>query len=329
MQRIALTFLALTLLICTGCPPPERVDLTPLPKPITSTGQRPGPTIIPPQPPRSSGTIGGVEIASLMPRGGIERGKWQAIIVHHSANAIDTPQGMDAWHRQRGWDGLGYDFVIGNGVNYPDGRVFVGHRWTQQLVGAHTKAGAGVYFGVPRPSNFFNERGVGICLIGNFENTRPTGKQMQSLQLLIQWISSQTGISTARVYGHGEVTHKTQCPGKFLRPELAQIRRNGVRVARFDREQADRLAAQIELNLPGAKSNADDLLALAALGPADADSSDGLDPGFDGSDLAWETRAGTSELPLGRFAPPTQRVEFMPFYWLGMRVVGGLDSYQE
>lgn len=279
MQRIAFPFFfATALLICTGCPQPDRVDLVPLPTPITTTGQRPAPPMVKPPPPRSTGTIGGVEIANLMPSGGIQRGHWQAIVVHHSANAIDTPQGMDAWHRQRGWDGLGYDFVIGNGVNYPDGRVFVGHRWAQQLVGAHTKAGAGVYFGVPRPSNFFNEHGVGICLIGNFEETRPTPRQMQSLQLLIQWISAQTGVSTARVYGHGEVTHKTQCPGRYLRPELAQIRRNGVRVAHFDREQAEELAARLELQIPGVEADADDVMSLAALGTLEPLSADPFPP---------------------------------------------------
>lgn len=271
MQRIAAALLLLGLLSLTGCPPENNQDMTPLPDPLANSGQRPGPVYVQPTPQAPSGrNIGGVDVRALVPRGGIQRGHWQVIVVHHSANAKDTPQGMDAWHRQRGWDGLGYDFVIGNGVNYPDGQVFVGHRWAQQLVGAHTKAGAGLYFGVPRPPNFFNERGIGICLIGNFEEQNPTPRQMQTLQLLIQWLSSQTGIHTAYVYGHGEVTHKTQCPGRYLKPQLAAIRRNGLRVAGLEPLEAQQLAGRMDLADFRTQVSGDDLLQMAQVARANA-----------------------------------------------------------
>ena len=62
------------------------------------------------------------------PSGGIKR-RWQTIVIHHSASSRDTPAGMDAYHRNtRGWkNGLGYHFVIGNGVNTADGKVYVGN----------------------------------------------------------------------------------------------------------------------------------------------------------------------------------------------------------
>ena len=122
---------------------------------------------------------------------------------------------MHAYHLQRGWEnGLGYHFVIGNGVGYTDGKVFVGPRWKKQQPGAHCKAGAGTYFGVRRAGNFFNDNGIGICLIGNFENGRPTAKQQATLKKLILHLCRETGISPKRVYGHGEVTHGTLCPGR-------------------------------------------------------------------------------------------------------------------
>ena len=39
---------------------------------------------------------------------------------------------IDHWHRDRGFDELGYHFVIGNGTNSGDGQIEVGPRWTKQ-----------------------------------------------------------------------------------------------------------------------------------------------------------------------------------------------------
>ena len=160
------------------------------------------------------------------PPGGIRRGLWKVIVVHHSANSVDTPESMDNYHRNvKHWSrGLGYHFVIGNGVKTSDGQIYVGPRWKSQCEGAHCKSDSGKYFGVWRPRNYFNEHGIGICLIGNFEKSSPTRKQIASLQRLISFLCAQTGISPYTVYGHGEVTHRTACPGKNLQRELAQVR---------------------------------------------------------------------------------------------------------
>jgi hypothetical protein len=123
---------------------------------------------------------------------------------------------MDSWHRQRGWAGLGYHFVIGNGTGYPDGQLYVGSRWREQQTGAHCKCAAGRYLGVWRPGNFFNERGIGICLIGDFDQGRPTARQWQTLRDLIAVLISEADIDPSQVYGHGEITHRTACPGRNL-----------------------------------------------------------------------------------------------------------------
>ena len=48
---------------------------------------------------------------------------WRYIVIHHSATASGNAAEFDREHRARGWDGLGYHFVIDNGVGGPDGRV--------------------------------------------------------------------------------------------------------------------------------------------------------------------------------------------------------------
>jgi len=153
---------------------------------------------------------------------------WQAIVVHHSSTPRDTPQSMNAYHLRRGWEnGLGYHFVIGNGVNYPDGKVYVGPRWKAQISGAHCKTGSGRFFGTRRPSGYFNDHGVGICLIGDLEHGRPTQKQLESLGELLAFLCDELDISPTNIHGHGEVTGKTKCPGKLT--DMNGIRRLAAR----------------------------------------------------------------------------------------------------
>lgn len=230
MQRIALAGCLLALLVA-GCQTPERhSNLGPVPAPLLSTRPPPvvspipppppEPQVIPTPPPRRST----VTAADIRPLRSIAPGRWKTIIVHHSGSDASTPQGMDSWHRQRGWAGLGYHFVIGNGVNYPDGQLFVGPRWRLQQTGAHCKSSAGTYLGAWRPNNFFNEHGIGICLIGDFEKDRPTARQLQTLEDLITVLIQEADINPSNVFGHGEVTHKTACPGRYM--NMAQLRRN-------------------------------------------------------------------------------------------------------
>ena len=159
-----------------------------------------------------------------MPPGGITN-KWECVVIHHSDSDKSTPQGIDSWHRQRGWDCIGYDFVIGNGVGYPDGEVYVSPRWTKQMTGAHCKV----------PGNFYNEHGVGICLVGDLDKHAPTKRQMQSLAKLVTFLTSKCGIPISKVLTHGGVTHKTRCPGQYF--NLASLQRQLSAVSMGDEEE--------------------------------------------------------------------------------------------
>lgn len=138
------------------------------------------------------------------------RRSWQYIVVHHSASATGNAAAIDRWHRDRGFDGLGYDFVIGNGTGSGDGVVEVGYRWKQQLVGAHAKTAG----------NFMNEHGIGICLVGDFTRTKPTAAQMRSLDRLCTFLAQYCGIPAAALRMHGDVK-STECPGKYFPRDFA------------------------------------------------------------------------------------------------------------
>jgi hypothetical protein len=155
-----------------------------------------------------------------VPSRGISK-RWECIVIHHSGSDKSTPQGMRDWHvNGRGWDGLGYHFVIGNGIGYPDGQVFVGERWAQQRHGAHCKT----------PGNHYNDHGIGICLIGNFNAHPPTAKQVKALARLASFLSDRCGFPRSKILTHGGVTNKTECPGSqfSLSPVLRQMSDNSV-----------------------------------------------------------------------------------------------------
>ncbi len=137
----------------------------------------------------------------------VKERKWDSIIVHHSATENGSARTFDRLHRQRGWDELGYDFVIGNGTETPDGYIEIGPRWKKQKHGAHCKT----------PSNHYNNFGVGICLVGNFQYQYPSSHQLASLKKLILFLAKRYNIPAEQVMGHGEVpqTH-TLCPGKHV-----------------------------------------------------------------------------------------------------------------
>ena len=178
---------------------------------------------LPPPPPKRRHIVQVSPTRGWISPGGVS-GRWDCVVIHHSGSDKSTPQGMHDWHvNGRGWHTLGYHFVIGNGVGYPDGKVYVGERWTKQMHGAHCKTS----------SNHYNEHGIGICLIGNFNNHSPTPKQIQSLARLLSFLSEQCGFPRSRIFTHGGITHKTECPGRYfsLKSVLQQMSSQPVAVS--------------------------------------------------------------------------------------------------
>ena len=141
-----------------------------------------------------------------LPPSRLER-KWTAIVIHHSDTRTGSAAIFDRYHKEiKHWEGVGYDFVIGNGTDSGDGEVEVTYRWRRQLTGAHCKV----------PGNWANEKAVGICLVGDFNNGVPTRRQMWSLAKLVRFLQNRYRIPKSRIYGHKHTPGAgvTDCPGK-------------------------------------------------------------------------------------------------------------------
>lgn len=134
----------------------------------------------------------------------LQPGRWKHIVIHHSGTDAGTLAGMDRFHREerRMENGLAYHFVIGNGNGMADGRVETSHRWTRQLDGGHLASLAQ------------NQTSLGICLVGNFDQSPPTPRQLESLEALVRALMKRCGLKVSAVKTHQQINViHTRCPG--------------------------------------------------------------------------------------------------------------------
>lgn len=123
------------------------------------------------------------------------------IIIH----CADTPDGkefhaadIDQWHKQRGWSGIGYHFVICTDGSVENGRGL-------EFIGAHAQG--------------YNASSIGICMIGRDKFTRA---QWTSLAALVDKLLAR--YPNTRVFGHYQLDqHGKTCPN-FDVPAWAETR---------------------------------------------------------------------------------------------------------
>ncbi len=166
---------------------------------------------------------------------------WKYLVIHHTATNSGSVERIHQEHRQRRdsagnpWKGIGYHFLIGNGHGMGDGEVQSTFRWHQQIGGAH----AG--------NRQFNNFGIGICLVGNFEQNGPTSAQVKAVGELIGRLKHEFGITEKQILKHGDLK-ATACPGRlFPFRKIASIPPAGLQLvdgktrSRFSRVEPGRM----------------------------------------------------------------------------------------
>jgi len=136
----------------------------------------------------------------------VARNHWKYIVGHHSGIDLGNAKIYDRNHRERGMEnGLAYHFVIGNGKDSGDGEVEIGGRWEKQLRGGHVRR------------SDVNDAGIGICVVGNFQQRRPSARQVASFTALVDHLNLDVVQNRWRFMVHREVDRNhTVCPGKFF-----------------------------------------------------------------------------------------------------------------
>ena len=119
------------------------------------------------------------------------------LIIHCTA----TPAGrevsraeVDRWHRERGWDGIGYHYLI-----HLDGSIEQGR--PEERVGAHCKG--------------YNKLSIGICYVGGLDeeghpaDTRTNAQRHALRQLLF---ALRQRYPHAAIRGHRDLNPQKACP---------------------------------------------------------------------------------------------------------------------
>lgn len=126
------------------------------------------------------------------------------LVVHHTDSGDVSVEEIDRWHRNMGWIGCGYHYVIRVDGNVEKGRP-------------ENKRGAHAYG--------YNHNSLGIALIGNFMDAVPSPAQIDVLVELL--MSLQRRCLDVEVVRHRDLC-QTSCPGDmFPWKELVQRLQGG------------------------------------------------------------------------------------------------------
>ena len=121
----------------------------------------------------------------------VNRSMTNKIVVHCSDSDVpshDNPRVIDDWHKERGWTGIGYHFVI----TKEDG---VWSCRPEMVVGSHCYG--------------YNFESIGICLTGRHKFTE---FQFEELAILLKNLCYKHDIKNKDVFGHYELDEKKTCP---------------------------------------------------------------------------------------------------------------------
>ena len=133
---------------------------------------------------------------------------WQKIVIHHTATPAEVRRSgkivpVDAamireWHKTKGWSDIGYHFVIRPDGSCEDGRPLY-------RLGAHCNVGH---------RNFI---GIGICLVGNFNETEVPDAQLVGLVNKVVQLMEAFKLGIEAVELHRNVPGAvTECPGRYF-----------------------------------------------------------------------------------------------------------------
>ncbi|KAM6168026.1 LOW QUALITY PROTEIN: N-acetylmuramoyl-L-alanine amidase [Erethizon dorsatum] len=108
---------------------------------------------------------------------------------------------MQRFHQDtRGWEDIGYSFVVGS-----EGYVYEGRGW--HWVGAHTRG--------------YNSRGFGVAIVGDYSKTLPSDAALRTVSDVLPSCAVRAGLLRGdyQVLGHRQLVH-TDCPGDALFRQL-------------------------------------------------------------------------------------------------------------
>lgn len=130
----------------------------------------------------------GLQFGSLSYRSSTKR-----IILHHADAKICGAQLIHQWHKQNGWSGIGYHFVVRK-----DGVIERGR--PEGAIGAHAQGS--------------NSDSIGVCFEGDYDAEKEMPRKQRAAGMsLVAYLKDKYKI--AKIQRHSDVL-ATACPGKYF-----------------------------------------------------------------------------------------------------------------
>ena len=136
----------------------------------------------------------------------VDRIKWQGVVVHHTRSHDVDIDIVRQWHQERGWDEVGYHFLIRS-----DGSVEEG--CSLERAGCHARGRNQTHLGVALSGCFSGEPPNHLCRL------TPTNEQLDSLTRLLYELHLRYNFQVSRIERHHAL-----CPGSRLDLEDVLLR---------------------------------------------------------------------------------------------------------
>lgn len=119
-----------------------------------------------------------------------KRSRTDYIVLHHADASQCTVYDVHRWHLNQGWAGIGYHYFVDKQGNVYRGRP--------DTIGAHCLN--------------YNDRSIGICAEGNYEEEQMPLEQANAIIALLLELGKI--YPQAQIVGHRDL-NSTSCPGKY------------------------------------------------------------------------------------------------------------------
>jgi len=156
--------------------------------------------------------------------------KINEIFIHHSASNWGDAKVIDKWHKENGWSGIGYHYVVLN--EYQTSEAYKNKEWNKEKIG-NIEKGRDLKKAGAHVSNH-NANSIGVCLIHN--DIPYCDTQLESYRMLVAVLAEYFDVKVENIKGHYEVDKKKpDCPGLDMNHErkiIAELIHNMPDVAR-------------------------------------------------------------------------------------------------
>jgi hypothetical protein len=134
-----------------------------------------------------------------------EKLRFNAIVIHHTASAVDNYHSIAVYQRQEhGWRDAAYHLILSNGsTNVPAGYLEPTGRYRFLAPSVATK------------NMYYNLHAIHICIVGEYDKHEMPKTLQVALVDVLRQLQEKYGIADDRILFHRDCS-SSSCPGRFI-----------------------------------------------------------------------------------------------------------------